>query len=61
MDNLFRHINHPPLEVPPELKSKVMSDIAMAKLIMELSGLFTYNMGDIIKTVIKSRKNNIKN
>jgi hypothetical protein len=58
MDNPFRHINQPPKEVPPELKSKVMSDIAMAKLIMELSDLFTYNMGDVIKTVIGSRKNN---
>lgn len=56
MDNPFNHINQPLKEVPKELKSKVMSDIAMAKLIMELAALFSYNIGDIIETVIKNRK-----
>ncbi|MFD2726232.1 hypothetical protein [Hyunsoonleella rubra] len=60
MENPFKHINQPIKEVPPELKSKVMSDIAMAKLIMELAALFSYNIGDIIETVVKNRnkKNN---
>ena len=56
MDNPFKHINQPLKEVPQELKSKVMSDIAMAKLIMELAALFSYNIGDIIETVINNRK-----
>ncbi|MFV9551265.1 hypothetical protein [Algibacter sp. PT7-4] len=56
MDNPFKHINQPLREVPEELKSKVMSDIAMAKLIMELAALFSYNIGDVIETVISSRK-----
>lgn len=58
MDNPFKHINQPLKEVPPELKSKVMSDIAMAKLIMELAALFSYNIGDVIETVMRSRKTN---
>ncbi|SFZ94529.1 hypothetical protein SAMN05428642_104231 [Flaviramulus basaltis] len=56
MENPFKHINQPLKEVPQELKSKVMNDIAMAKLIMELAALFSYNIGDIIETVMKSRK-----
>ncbi|WP_339896049.1 hypothetical protein [uncultured Algibacter sp.] len=58
MDNPFKHINQPLKEVPQELKAKVMSDIAMAKLIMELAALFSYNIGDVIETVIRSRKTN---
>ncbi len=56
MENPFKHINQPLKEVPQELKAKVMSDIAMAKLIMELAALFSYNIGDVIETVIRSRK-----
>lgn len=58
MDNPFKHINQPLKEVPQELKSKVMSDIAMAKLIMDLAALFSYNIGDVIETVMRSRKTN---
>ncbi|WP_298498388.1 hypothetical protein [uncultured Algibacter sp.] len=58
MDNPFKHINQPLREVPEELKSKVMSDIAMAKLVMELATLFSYNIADVIETVVKSRKTN---
>ncbi len=56
MENPFKQINQPLKEVPQELKAKVMSDIAMAKLIMELAALFSYNIGDVIETVIRSRK-----
>ncbi len=56
MENPFKQINTPLKEVPPELKSKVMSDIAMAKLIMELAALFSYNMGHVIETVISKRE-----
>ncbi|WP_248722605.1 hypothetical protein [Seonamhaeicola sp. ML3] len=60
MDNPFEFVNKPLKEVPKELKSKVMSDIAMAKLLMELAALFSYNIGDIIESVINQRdqKNN---
>lgn len=61
MENPFKHINQPLKEVPQELKSKVMSDIAMAKLIMDLASLFSYNMGNVIETVISSRKTKNQN
>jgi hypothetical protein len=58
MENPFNQIDRPLKEVPEELKSKVMNDIAMAKLIMELAALFSYNIGDIIEAVVNNRKNN---
>ena len=57
MENPFYHIDKPMKEVPQELKGKVMHDIAMAKLLMELAALFSYNIGDIIESVMKQRKN----
>ncbi|MFD1161976.1 MULTISPECIES: hypothetical protein [Hwangdonia] len=58
MDNPFKLINQPLKEVPPELKTKVMNDIAMAKLIMELAALFSYNFSHVIETVISKRQKN---
>lgn len=55
MENPFRDINKPLKAVPPELKSKVMNDIAIAKLLMELAELFSYNLGDVIETVMDKR------
>lgn len=55
MEDPFKLIDRPLKEVPPELKTKVMSDIAMAKLIMDLASLFSYNIGDVIETVMKNR------
>ncbi|TXG39322.1 hypothetical protein [Seonamhaeicola maritimus] len=55
MDNPFKYVDQPLKEVPQELKSKVMNDIAMAKLLMELAALFSYNIGDIIESVMKQR------
>lgn len=56
MENPFKFIDKPLKEVPEELKAKVMTDIAIAKLLMELAALFSYNIGNVIETVIKSRK-----
>ena len=56
MENPFNQIDRPLKEVPEELKSKVMNDIAMAKRIMELAALFSYNIGDIIEAVVNNRK-----
>ena len=58
MENPFKYIDKPLKEVPHELKAKVMNDIAIAKLLMELAALFSYNIGDVIETVIRKRKNN---
>ena len=55
MENPFKHINKPLKDVPEELKAKVMSDIATAKLLMELASLFSYNIGDVIESTIKKR------
>lgn len=56
MENPFKNLDQPIKEVPQELKAKVMNDIAIAKLIMELAALFSYNIGDIIETVMSKRK-----
>jgi len=56
MENPFKQINQPLKEVPAELKGKVMHDIAMAKLFMELAELFSYNMGHIIDSITSKRK-----
>jgi hypothetical protein len=55
-DNPFEYINTPLKEVPEELKSKVMKDIAIAKLLMELASLFSLNAGSVIERTIKERK-----
>lgn len=55
MENPFKDIDKPMRSVPPELKSKVMNDIAIAKLLMELAELFSYNLGDVIETVMNKR------
>lgn len=56
MENPFKDIDKPLKTVPEELKSKVMNDIAIAKLLMELAELFSYNLGDVIETVMSRRK-----
>jgi hypothetical protein len=56
MENPFKQLNQPLKEVPEELKSRVMHDIAMAKLFMELAELFSYNIGHIIDSVTSKRK-----
>ncbi len=56
MENPFEFIDKPLKEVPQELKGKVMNDIAMAKLLMELAALFSYNIGHVIESVMKNRK-----
>ena len=43
--NPFRELERSLLEVPPEMKKKVMSDIATAKLLMDMGRLYTYNYG----------------
>jgi hypothetical protein len=56
MENPFKQIDQPLKEVPAELKSRVMHDIAMAKLFMELAELFSYNLSYIIESVSSKRK-----
>lgn len=56
MDNPFQYINKPLKEVPPELKSKVMNDIAIAKLFMEMASLFSFDIAKVIEHTVKQRK-----
>lgn len=55
MENPFEYINKPLKEVPEELKAKVMSDVATAKLLMELAHLFSIDVGKIIEATMKQR------
>ena len=55
MENPFKHIDKPLKPVPEELKAKVMSDIATAKLLMELAALFSIDVVKIIETTISKR------
>lgn len=55
MDNPFKQLNQPLKEVPQELKSKVMSDIATAKLLMDLATLFSIDMAKIVERTIRKR------
>lgn len=56
MENPFRKLDKPLKPVPPELKAKVMNDIATAKLLMELAGLFSLNLGKVVEETMKKRK-----
>jgi len=61
-DNPFKYIDKPLRPVPEELKSKVMNDIAIAKLIMELARLFSFDIARVIELTIAERdKTNNKN
>ena len=52
--NPFKELERLIREVPPELKKKVMSDVATAKLIMDLSSLFTINVQSVIAGMFKT-------
>lgn len=54
--NPFKRMQGDLKDVPPELRQKVMNDVAMAKLIMELGTLFTSNYGSLIEGLLKTKK-----
>lgn len=56
MENPFKYIDKPLKPVPAELKAKVMSDVATAKLLMELANLFSIDVVKIIEATIAERK-----
>jgi hypothetical protein len=57
-NNPFKNLHGDLKDVPPELRKKVMDDVAAAKLIMELSNLFTGNFASIIEGMMKTKPNN---
>ena len=56
--NPFKELDKLVREVPPNLKKKVMNDVATAKLLMELASLFTLNYQNLISGMFKTRKKN---
>lgn len=54
--NPFKILEEDMKNVPPELRKKVMDDIAAAKLVMELTSLFTGNFASIIEGMLKTNK-----
>ena len=52
--NPFKGIQGNLKDVPPELRKKVMHDVAIAKLIMEMATLFTGNYSAIIEGMLKT-------
>ena len=57
MEKPFKYIDQPMREVPADLKAKVMNDVAVAKLIIDLANLFSLNMTSVVEQTIKKRKN----
>jgi len=55
-NNPFEELERSLHEVPKEMKSKVMNDIANAKLVMEMASLFTCNYKSAINESLKSNK-----
>ncbi len=55
--NPFKGMQGDLKDVPPELRQKVMNDVALAKLILEMASLFTSNYGNLILGLLKTNKN----
>ncbi len=53
--NPFKEMEDSLREVPPHMKKKVMSDIANAKLVMDMATLFTYNYTSAIEGMFKTK------
>ncbi|WP_411032410.1 hypothetical protein [Spongiimicrobium sp. 3-5] len=54
--NPFKEMERSLLEVPPGLKKKVMKNIAMAKLVMDMASLFSTNYSSALENLFKTRK-----
>ncbi len=52
--NPFKELEASLYEAPPEMKKKVMNDIAAAKLIMDMASLFSINLGDALRKLFKT-------
>ncbi|WP_297760322.1 hypothetical protein [uncultured Muriicola sp.] len=56
--NPFKDLGKLIKEAPPNLKTKVMNDVATAKLIMDLASLFTLNVKEVLSGMFKTRRKN---
>jgi len=55
--NPFKELEKTLQEVPPEMKKKVMNDIAAAKLLLDMGSLYTQNYGTALSEFFKAKKN----
>jgi hypothetical protein len=55
-DNPFKKIGRPSRKVPIDLKNKVMSDMASAKLMSDIANLFTSNYKSAFGSVLKPKR-----
>lgn len=55
-DNPFKQLNTNLREVPPEMRQRVMNDIAIAKLILDMAVLVTSNYSSIFSGMFKTNK-----
>ncbi|MEW2919896.1 hypothetical protein AB1A65_00410 [Muricauda sp. ANG21] len=56
--NPFKQLEASLKEAPPEMKQKVMNDIAAAKLIMDLASLFSLNVGSALRKLFRTSGDN---
>ena len=55
-NNPFKDLERSLLDAPPHLKKKVMSDVATAKLIMDMASLLTLNYGSVLEGMFRTNK-----
>lgn len=54
--NPFKELEKSLLEVPPEMKQKVMSDIATARLMLDIGTLMTYSGPETLEQSLRKRR-----
>ena len=54
--NPFKQLNTNLQEVPPELRQRVMNDLALAKLILDMALLVTSNYSSILSGMLRTNK-----
>lgn len=55
-NNPFSQLDTNLREVPPELRQRVMNDVALAKLILDMAVLVTSNYANILSGLFKTNK-----
>ena len=62
MENPFKKLWQPHIEVPEEVKRRVKNDIALYKLFGDVTSLLTHNFTGVTKDIfINKPQNNYKN
>lgn len=56
INNPFKQLNRNLREVPPEMRKKVMNDVAIAKLILDMAVLVSSNYASVISGMIRTNK-----